>query len=201
MNRTVYLLLGIVLLAGGWFFVSPLFIDRAVDERFDFIADDGQVDSQAIMAMPASKRLAMMPEIMAAAAAAPDRPVTEQMAATTPEIIARGQFVDADVVHKGRGTATVYRLPNGQQVVRFEDFRSTNGPALVVYLAKHPAPSQASHVTDGGFLSLGKLKGNVGNQNYVLPPGTDLSEFHSVVIWCELFDVLFSPAALVRNPG
>ncbi|MGB5721077.1 MAG: DM13 domain-containing protein [Woeseiaceae bacterium] len=199
MNRAIYLLLGMVLLAGGWFFVSPLFIDRAVDERFDFVADDGQVDMRAVTTIPADKRHAKMREIMAAAAAAPDHPVAEQMPATTPEIIARGQFVDADVIHKGRGSATVYRLPDGQQVVRFEDFRSTNGPALVVYLAKHPAPSQASHVTDGGFVSLGKLKGNVGNQNYVVPPGTDLSEFHSVVIWCELFGVLFSPAALTRT--
>lgn len=201
MNRNILLVLGIVLLVGGWFFVSPLFIDRTVDEEFDFVTDDGQIDMQAVMTMPVDKRHAMMPEIMAAAAAAPDRPATDERPAVTPSIIARGQFVDADVVHKGRGSATVYRLPEGEQIVRFEDFRTTNGPALVVYLAKHPAPSQASHVTDGGFVSLGKLKGNVGNQNYVVPPGTELSEFHSVVIWCELFDVLFSPAALLRDTG
>lgn len=44
--------------------------------------------------------------------------------------------------------------------------RATNGPALVVYVAKHPSPTEARHVTDGGYIKLGKLKGNVGNQNY-----------------------------------
>lgn len=199
MNRNILLVLGVVVLAGAWFFVSPLFIDRAVDESFDFIADDGQVDMKAVMSMPADERLALMPQIMGASAAAPDRPAAENMPASAPQVLARGQFVDADVVHKGSGVATVYRLVDGKHVVRFEDFRTTNGPALVVYLAKHPAPSRASHVKDGGFISLGKLKGNVGNQNYAVPPGTDLTEFHSVVIWCELFDVLFSPAALTQT--
>ena len=57
----------------------------------------------------------------------------------------------------------------------------------------------ASDVTDGGFLKLGKLKGNVGNQNYEIPAGTELNDYRSVVIWCELFDVLFSPAPLKRS--
>ncbi len=48
-------------------------------------------------------------------------------------------------------------------------------------------------------MNLGKLKGNVGNQNYTIPAGTDVSGFGSVVIWCQLFGVLFSPAAL--EPG
>ena len=51
-------------------------------------------------------------------------------------------------------------------------------------------------MTDGGFVNLGKLKGNVGNQNYEVPDGVDISEYGSVVIRCELFGVLFSPAAL-----
>ncbi|MCP4333110.1 MAG: DM13 domain-containing protein, partial [Gammaproteobacteria bacterium] len=47
--------------------------------------------------------------------------------------------------------------------------------------------------------SLGKLKGNIGNQNYAVPPGTNIAEYQSVVIWCELFGVLFSPAALTQT--
>ena len=60
-------------------------------------------------------------------------------------------------------------------------------------------PTEASHVEDGGYLKLGKLKGNVGNQNYPVPAGTNITEYNSVVIWCELFGVLFSPAALTRT--
>ena len=184
-----------LLLGAGWFFVSPLFIDEQVDESFDFVLADGSFNIDGVMAMPEEKRIGMMDDIMTAAAAMPDKAAEETMPAE-PRVIASGEFVDADAVHKGSGMASLYELPNGRNVVRFEDFRTTNGPALVVYLAKHPSPTSADDVTDGGFINLGKLKGNVGNQNYEIPAGTDVSAYGSVVIWCELFGVLFSPAAL-----
>lgn len=196
MNRNVVLVLGVVILVGGWFFASPLFIDETVDESFDFVLDNGQIDMKSVMAVSATERQSMMSDIMDAAASAPDRMTSEIMPVNTPQAIARGDFVDADAIHKGSGQATIYELPDGKHVVRFEDFRATNGPALVVYLAKHSSPAKASEVTDGGYISLGELKGNVGNQNYPVPAGTNIAEYNSVVIWCELFDVLFSPAAL-----
>ncbi len=198
MNRNIVVILGVVVLVAAWFFVSPLFIDRTVDESFDFVADNGELDMQAVMAISPNERHAMMPEIMDAAARAPDRPASDSMPANTPQAIARGKFVDADAIHKGSGQAIIYKLPDGMHLVRFEDFRTTNGPALVVYLAEHPSPTEANHVTDGGYIRLGKLKGNVGNQNYAIPEGTDIGDYNSVVIWCELFGVLFSPAALTR---
>ncbi len=112
-------------------------------------------------------------------------------------LLARGTFVDADAIHKGSGTALLYGLPDGRHVVRFEDFRTTNGPALVVYLTQHENPQSAADVTDHGFMNIGKLKGNVGNQNYEIPANIDITPYRSVVIWCELFGVLFSPAALL----
>ena len=196
MNRGIIAILGVILLVAAWFFASPLYIDKTVDEDFDFIKDDGHVDMKAVMGMPSDKRLAMMPDIMDAAASAPDRSSSEAMPTDAPEAIAKGQFIDADAIHKGSGEATLYAIGDDQHVVRFENFRTTNGPALVVYLAKHPSPTETSHVKHGGYLKLGKLKGNVGNQNYLVPLGTNISEYNSVVIWCELFDVLFSPAGL-----
>ncbi|MDX1516704.1 MAG: DM13 domain-containing protein [Woeseiaceae bacterium] len=195
MNKPVVIVLLVVLLVGGWFFVSPLFIDRTVDEPFDAAGDAG-IDIDAIMAMPEDERMAVKDDIMNAAAGAADSVEMEEMPRQAASVLARGTFVDADAIHKGSGTATLYGLPDDSHVLRFEDFRTTNGPALVVYLAKHPSPASASDVTDFGFLSLGKLKGNVGNQNYPLPAGTNVADYNSVVIWCELFDVLFSPAAL-----
>lgn len=198
MKRFSFALLAIAVLAAGWFFVSPLFIDETVDEDFSFVLDDGRLDVDRIMAMPSEKRRTMKSAIMQAAAEAPDRESMESMAFSEPRIAASGEFIDADAIHKGSGRATLYELPDGKHVVRLEDFRTTNGPALVVYLAKHEAPAKASDVSDNGFVKLGKLKGNVGNQNYPVPTGIDISEYHSVVIWCELFGVLFSPAALQR---
>ncbi len=188
----------VVVLAAGWFFVSPLFIDETVDESLDFVLDGGRIDMEAVMSMPETQRQSMKQSIMDAAADAPDTTAAEAMPDAVPTVVAEGRFVDADVIHKGSGRALLYRLPDDSHVVRFEDFRTTNGPALVVYLARHPSPSSAADVTDGGFVKLGDLKGNVGNQNYRVPDATDISEYNSVVIWCELFGVLFSPAALMR---
>lgn len=196
MKRVVVFLVGVLVLAAAWFFVSPLFIDRAVDE--EFLTEGGRVDLDKLMAMSSIERDAKRQRIMDAASAAPDETMAESMPSGVLRVLAQGRFVDADIVHKGTGRATLYELPDGSHVVRFEDFRTTNGPALVVYMARHPSPTSASDVTDEGYLSLGKLKGNVGNQNYPVPRGTDVAEYNSVVIWCELFNVLFSPAALTR---
>lgn len=199
--KQIILIVVLVLAAGaGWFFLSPLFIDRQVDESFDFTRQDGQFDLEGVMAMPEAKRNEMKDDIMAAAAGAPDVAMSEPMGDAAPKALAQGRFVDADAVHQGTGDATLYELPDGGHLVRFENFRTTNGPALVVYLAKHPNPTSADDVTEGGYLNLGKLKGNVGNQNYRIPAGTPIEEYHSVVVWCELFGVLFSPAALVSAP-
>ena len=199
MKKALIAIVIVAALGAAWFLGSPLLFDRTVDEGLDFLTDDGRVDMTAVMAVPEEERLEHMDDIMEAAASAPDSEMDEAMPANEPRIVASGQFVDADSVHKGSGTANLYALPDDSHVLRFEDFRTTNGPDLVVYLARHPSPASASDVTDGGFLSLGDLKGNVGSQNYPIPAGTDLSEFNSVVIWCELFGVLFSPAALERT--
>ncbi len=199
MKKALIAIVVVAVLGAAWFLGSPLLFDREVDEGLDFLTADGQVDMDAVMAVPEAERREHMDGIMEAAASAPDSAMDEAMPANEPRVIAVGQFVDADSVHKGEGTANLYALPDDSHVLRFEDFRTTNGPDLVVYLARHPSPASASDVTDGGFLSLGDLKGNVGSQNYAIPPGTDLSEYNSVVIWCELFGVLFSPAALERT--
>lgn len=199
MKKALIAIAVVAALAAAWFLGSPLLFDRTVDEGLDFLDADGGVDLSAVMAMPETERVEHMNDIMDAAATAPDRAMDEDMPADAPHVIASGEFVDADAVHKGMGTANLYALPDDSYVLRFEDFRTTNGPDLVVYLTRHPSPASASDVTDLGFLSLGDLKGNVGNQNYAIPAGTDISEFNSVVIWCELFGVLFSPAALERS--
>lgn len=196
MKRVLISVLAVAAIAVVWFLASPLFINETVDEGFDLVLDSGQLDMPEIMAMSPAKRSAMKTEIMAAAASAPDASAMEAMPPAEPRLLASGEFVDADAVHRGSGNALLYELPSGEHVVRLEDFRTTNGPALVVYLATHPNPTSASDVSDNGFVNLGKLKGNIGNQNYAVPAGTEISDYQSVVIWCELFGVLFSPAAL-----
>lgn len=117
-------------------------------------------------------------------------------AAQTTTVVAQGTFVDADRLHKGRGTATVYEGTAGERLLRLTEFEVTNGPDLKVWLVSHPNPTSSGDVTGGGWVSLGRLKGNIGDQNYVIPAEVDLNEFGSVVIWCEQFSVLFASAAL-----
>jgi Electron transfer DM13 len=100
-----------------------------------------------------------------------------------------GQFMGVgDGIHEAEGLAKEISLEDGRQFVRFENFKVTNGPDLFVYLATDKSASD--------FVDLGKLKANNGNQNYQIPPGTDLSKYNTVVIWCKAFSVLFGSAEL-----
>jgi hypothetical protein len=124
-----------------------------------------------------------------------DRAVAEALPAELMvATLATGSFRDADRLHQGVGIATLGETAGGLGIVRFTDFRVTNGPDLKVWLVKAADIASAADVTGSEWLSLGALKGNVGDQNYVLPAGTDLSAYKSVVIWCEQFGVLFSAA-------
>ena len=117
-------------------------------------------------------------------------------AANQVEAAAMGSFKDADAFHRGSGTATIYRTPDGSEVVRLEDLNVTNGPALHVVLSTHPDPERSEQVKQEGYVDLGDLKGNRGNQNYPIPAGVDTSIHKSVVIYCYPFAVVFSVATL-----
>ena len=100
-----------------------------------------------------------------------------------------GNFVDAgDGFHKAEGIAKVINLADGRTFLRLENLKTTNGPDLYVYLS---VGKDASDI-----VNLGRLKGNIGNQNYEIPAGTDLSKYDTVLIWCKAFSTLFGSAKL-----
>ena len=100
-----------------------------------------------------------------------------------------GAFVGAgDGFHNAEGKARVVQLADGNNILRLENFKATNGPDLYVYLSTGKMPTD--------FISLGRLKGNMGNQNYEIPAGTDLTKYNTVLIWCHAFSVLFGSAHL-----
>src|SRR3954452_16823819 len=71
--------------------------------------------------------------------------------------LASGTFISRE--HETTGTARVLRLPDGQVILRFEDFTTSNGPVLVVWLSQNPADGKDAAFDDRYFL-LGALKGN-----------------------------------------
>jgi hypothetical protein len=100
-----------------------------------------------------------------------------------------GNFIDAgDGFHKAEGIAKVINLADGRTFLRLENLKTTNGPDLYVYLS---VGKDASDI-----VNLGRLKGNIGNQNYEISAGTDLSKYNTILIWCKAFSTLFGSAKL-----
>ena len=52
-----------------------------------------------------------------------------------------------------------------------------------------------------GFVELGELKGNIGDQNYDLPASVDLARYRAVTVWCKRFSVNFATAPLTSTQG
>ncbi|MBI5146047.1 MAG: DM13 domain-containing protein [Thaumarchaeota archaeon] len=105
-----------------------------------------------------------------------------------PIALALGSFIGVgDGIHNAEGTAKILSI-DGAQFLRLEDFKATNGPDLHVYLATD------EKATD--YVDLGSLKANIGNQNYQIPEGTDLSKYDTALVWCKQFSVLFGHANL-----
>lgn len=115
-------------------------------------------------------------------------------AATLPSGIVSGRF--HSVAHETRGTATIHQLSADKRVLRLTNFSTSNGPDVRVYLVAASDAADNETVKKAGFIELGKLKGNQGDQNYDVPPGLDLNKYRAVTIWCRRFSVNFATAPL-----
>jgi hypothetical protein len=162
---------GFAVFVAVWFQPQKLFIDERVDE-----------------AIPT----ATVPPTTSA-----DAPV-EPTEPTEPVELARGELVSLD--HGTSGITRVLELADGRRFVRLEGLDTSNGPDLYVYLTTNPAGGEEG-AFDDDYVSLGRLKGNQGDQNYDVPADSDLTRFASVVIWCDRFDSAFGAADLVPAEG
>jgi electron transfer DM13 len=111
------------------------------------------------------------------------------------KLVATGMFIHAnpsDPIHYGRGKVSVF-----QDLLHLEsDFEVGPGPKFHVYLVPEQNVVPSTNVARSMYVDLGRLKAFKGSQNYPIPAGIDLARYPSVVIWCEQFGVLISPAAL-----
>ena len=114
------------------------------------------------------------------------------------EVVARATFIHAnpaDPIHWGEGTVTIYT-----DVLRLEpDFKVGPGPKFHVYLVPDADVTPDTDVEATMFVDLGRLKSFSGSQNYAIPAGLDPADYGSVVIWCEQFNVLISPAKIAAR--
>ncbi|GAA4783536.1 DM13 domain-containing protein [Streptomyces sanyensis] len=179
----------VVLLGAGLYWFQPwkLWQDTTVEESLP----------GAVAAAPPAPADSPAPS---EAAPSEEAPAEEPSPAPAgPETVASGELISHE--HTTTGTVRLVRLADGSHVVRLEDLDTSNGPDLRVWLTDAPVKEGKAgwHVFDDGqYVSLGKLKGNKGSQNYPLPEGVDPSAYSSVTIWCDRFNVSFGAAELAR---
>ena len=126
----------------------------------------------------------------------PPPPAVETLSETDrSQPVASGTFIHADPsdpIHWGRGRVGVY-----QRAVFLEsDFEVGPGPAFHVYLVPKANIRSEEDMEGVMYIDLGGLRAFKGSQRYPIPDGLDLSNYRSVIIWCERFSVLISPADL-----
>lgn len=100
-------------------------------------------------------------------------------------IIVSGSFQNG--AHPTEGEALLIEMDE-ELILRFEDFKTDDGPGLYVYLSIDQS--------DNDYVDLGKLKATEGNMNYDVPENTNTTKYNHVLIWCEPFSVLFGFAEL-----
>lgn len=183
--------------------LSPLFINTSVNEpppvsalafqKFMNMTEERRI--QAASNMTQNEKEAIM-KMAAQENNTANENMTSEIRSQEPpasQTVLTGKFIGVnDGIHNADGLARVIPLDNGTSVLRLENFKATNGPDLYVYLATDNSASD--------IVNLGRLKGNIGNQNYVIPAGTDLSKYDRVLVWCRAFSVLFGSAQLVPVP-
>ena len=118
---------------------------------------------------------------------------TGDAAAPAGRVVGTGAFRGLE--HHASGTASVIERAAGGRVLHFDDLDTSNGPDLRVYLTTAPADAEWG-AFDDDFVDVGRLKGNIGDQTYDIPEGTDLSRYRSAVVWCKRFSVPFASADL-----
>ena len=85
--------------------------------------------------------------------------------------------------HPASGSLSVLES-EGKTYVRYENYKTINGPDLFVYLSKDLDAKE--------FVNLGELRGTEGNINYEVPDNVTVEDYRYVLTWCKQFGVLFN---------
>jgi hypothetical protein len=158
-------------------------------QRFMNMTEDERIEA-------ANNMTQKQKEIIMTVAAKDNNTISENLSVVTMSASSNetliGNFVGAgDGFHNAEGVAKIIQLADGTDILRLENFKATNGPDLYVYLS--------TDKTNADIVNLGRLKGNIGNQNYLIPAGTDITKYNTALIWCRAFSVIFGSAQLLTK--
>lgn len=168
--KKLLLLISLVIIIGGvaWYALSPLFMNKTVD------------DALPITSGVHSSEQGMMPRI-------PNEPTEEAKQTVIPTEISKPVAIIATAAHPASGVVRIVKTGE-TTTVRYENYKTINGPDVRVYLAKD------LKATD--YINLGPIKGTEGTINYAVPAGVNINDYRYVLTWCEDFSVLFNSADL-----
>lgn len=167
MKKVIIFVSVVIILIAGYWFISPFFIVKKVSESLPVASNTVPDSSVEVGSTEVQSEVNLADEILE---------------------IKKGSFTGFDKVHTGSGTARIVSV-DGKNYIRFDDdFNVNNGPDLYVGLGKNGSYIKGSE--------LGKLKGNIGSQNYELPAGMDPNTIEEVWVWCKAFSVPFTKAVL-----
>ncbi|QYK50918.1 MAG: DM13 domain-containing protein [Anaerolineales bacterium] len=173
--------LGAALLGSSlaWYLISPLFTSR-----------------QAYVTFPTLAVMASATPRLPTATLAPTETITVETvgsALAEAQLLAVGDFVALNYV--GSGSAEVYALESGEQVLSLEGIEVEYRTDLHVLLTNADPAEEftAAHVEES--LDLGLLDG-VSDQQFELPEGVMLSHYRTIVIWCDPEQVPYMAAEL-----
>ena len=176
--------IGLVVFAAiSWWLASPLFVEgERLEEGLGFQVT-GVMQPTATATSPAAATPAAGAAIATATAEQGDT-------ASTGELIAMGDLEGSDSFHTASGEVLLVRGPEGDLILRFQDYDVRNGPDLFIYLT--PDPDGDVHVD--GAIELSEIKATSGFVNYDVPTDADAESFRAAVIYCKAFSVTFAVA-------
>ena len=201
MNKKIKITIGgiiaVIAIAITTYTISPLFINTTIDEPLPDTSTN--ISFEEFMKLSEDERAAIGKDMtqeekdnIMRVFAQENATINDEM--TIPEnqtndMLLKGNLIDAgDGFHMASGEVKVLQISDSTQILRFENLDVTNGPDLYVYLA--------TDTTAKDFVSLGRLKGNMGNQNYPIPENTNFEKYNTVLIWCQAFSTLFGNSKL-----
>jgi len=202
MKRLGIILGGVAALFVAWYLISPIWRTVELNEASPLAQAPGQAEVPPDEQPAVVKTMEQMDDATKAQfekAMEEAAPIVMKMDEPAPQNLERPRSEPALVfqapftasAHEVEGRALLIKNNDTNQnnttyTVRFENFKTINGPNLHIYLA--------ADLEGKDYIDLGSIRATEGNVNYEVPAGTDIFKYNKVMVWCVPFRVLFSYA-------